>query len=46
LQQENATPHILPDSLPTYELREEDVRALAMALRGRPRNASAGNQFE
>jgi hypothetical protein len=46
LQQEDATPHILPDALPAYELREEDVRALAMALRGCIRNASAGNQFE
>ncbi|HEY1964003.1 MAG TPA: copper homeostasis protein CutC [Acidobacteriaceae bacterium] len=46
LQQEDAAPHILPDALPAYELREEDVRALAEALRGCARNVSAGNQFE
>jgi copper homeostasis protein len=28
------TVHILPDALPTYELREEDVRAVAAALEG------------
>jgi copper homeostasis protein len=30
---EDTAAHVLPDALPAYELREEDVRALAAALR-------------
>ena len=33
LAPEQAPAHVLPDALPAYELREEDVRALAAALR-------------
>lgn len=32
--QEDTAAHVLPDALPAYELREEDVRALVAALRG------------
>lgn len=35
LSPEQAPAHVLPDALPAYELREEDVRALAAALRNR-----------
>jgi hypothetical protein len=30
---EDATAHVLPDALPPYEVREEDVRALTSALK-------------
>jgi copper homeostasis protein len=47
LRQENATQaHVLPDALPAYELREEDVRALAAVLQSFAGNASASSQFE
>ncbi len=34
LQPEDTAGYVLPDALPAYELREEDVHALAAALRG------------
>jgi hypothetical protein len=34
LAREDSTIHVLPDALPPYEVREEDVRTLAAALRG------------
>jgi copper homeostasis protein len=34
LRPQDTAAHVLPDALPAYELREEDVRALAAALRG------------
>ena len=47
LQQESAKPaHVLPDALPAYELREEDVRALAAVLQNCAGNTSATGQFE
>jgi copper homeostasis protein len=47
LRQESATPaHVLPDALPAYELREEDVRALAAVLQSCTGNTSATGQFE
>ena len=33
LAREDATVHVLPDALPPYEVREEDVRALISALK-------------
>jgi copper homeostasis protein len=35
LKPEQSPAHVLPDALPAYEVREEDVRALAAALRRR-----------
>jgi copper homeostasis protein len=47
LREEDASPaHVLPDALPPYELREEDVRAVAEALRSFAGNASATSHFE
>lgn len=40
------TNHVLPDALPPYELREEDVRALAAVLEGCSRKSIAGNSPE
>jgi copper homeostasis protein len=46
LRQENIiSSHVLPDALPAYELREEDVRALAAVLQGFG-NSSANSQSE
>jgi hypothetical protein len=38
--------HVLPDALPTYELREEDVRALAAVLESCAGTPSSRSQFE
>ena len=38
--------HVLPDALPTYELREEDVRALAAVLERCAGTPSTRSQFE
>jgi copper homeostasis protein len=47
LQQEDTTMvHVLPDALPTYELREEDVRALAAVLESCAGTPSSRSQFE
>jgi copper homeostasis protein CutC len=47
LQQEDTTMvHVLPDALPTYELREEDVRALAAVLESCARTPSSRSQLE
>jgi copper homeostasis protein len=47
LQQETtAAAHVLPDALPTYELREEDVRALAAALARCGGSPSESSRFE
>jgi copper homeostasis protein len=46
LQQESlAVAHVLPDALPSYELREEDVRAVAAALERCGGTSSAGSRF-
>jgi hypothetical protein len=37
---------VLPDALPAYELREEDVRALAAVLQSLAGNAPASSQFD
>jgi copper homeostasis protein len=47
LPEEDTSPaHVLPDALPPYELREEDVRALAEALRSFAGNAPATSRLE
>jgi len=47
MQQEDTTmAHVLPDALPTYELREEDVRALAAVLESCAGTPSSRSQFE
>jgi copper homeostasis protein len=47
LRMEHPTPiHILPDALPGYELREEDVRALAAVLQSCSCKVSATGQLE
>jgi copper homeostasis protein len=47
LRTEDATPvHVLPDALPAYELREEDVRALAAALKSSAGTSSANGQLD
>jgi hypothetical protein len=41
LAREDSTIHVLPDALPPYEVREEDVRTLAAGLKKFAGNAPA-----
>ncbi len=45
LAAEDATIHVLPDALPPYEVREEDVRTLAAGLKNCIRDASTSAEI-